>query len=77
MDFPSALIRHLCPPDGLVLDPFAGGGTVAASARREGRHSLSFEIDPDVAERARQRVAQTPVPLFTLEPEQAEMWGAE
>ena len=38
-----------------------------------GRHYVAFEIDPNVAERARERVANTQMPLFVPEPEQMEM----
>jgi DNA modification methylase len=31
------LIEHLCPVGGLVVDPFAGGGTTLLVARRAGR----------------------------------------
>lgn len=54
----------------LVWDPFTGGGTVPAVCKILGRHYLAFEIDPDVAERARERVRNTQPPLFLMEPEQ-------
>ena len=60
-------------PGGLVLDPFVGSGTSAIAAKKLGRHYLAFEIDPDVAERARERVRNTQPPLFVMQPEQAEM----
>ena len=33
----SFFIRAVCPPDGIVIDPFAGGGTTTVVARRLGR----------------------------------------
>ena len=39
------------------------------------REQREFEIDPDVAETARQRVRQTQPPLFVPEPQQMEMEG--
>ena len=46
---PIALLRHLvrliCPPGGLVLDPFAGSGTTLEAAHREGRDSIGVELD--------------------------------
>lgn len=57
----------------LILDPFTGGGTVPAVCKMLGRNYVAFEIDPDVAEDARQRVQNTQPPLFVLEPEQEEM----
>jgi site-specific DNA-methyltransferase (adenine-specific) len=58
---------------GTVLDPFTGSGTVPAVCKMLGRRWLAFEIDPDVAERARERVQMTQPPLFVPEPEQIGM----
>lgn len=57
-------------PCDVVLDPFVGGGTVPAVCKMLGRHWIGFEIDADTAERARERVADTQLPLFTPEPRQ-------
>jgi len=57
----------------VIWDPFTGGGTVPAVCKMLGRRWLAFEIDPDVAETARERVRNTQPPLFVLEHEQAEM----
>lgn len=38
-----ALVRHVTPPGGLVLDPFAGTGTTAEAARREGFDVILIE----------------------------------
>lgn len=58
----------------IVFDPFCGQGTVPAVCKMMGnRRWISFEIDPDTAERARQRVAMTQPPLAFPEPEQIEM----
>jgi hypothetical protein len=59
--------------DDIAIDPFAGGGTVPAVCKMLGRRWLAFEIDPDMAEDARQRVRQTQPPLFVPQPQQAEM----
>jgi hypothetical protein len=37
------------------------------------RRYLAFEIDPETADIARQRVRETQPPLFTPEPQQEEM----
>ena len=42
-------IEKLCPKDGIVCDPFIGGGTTAAAAERAGRKWIGFEIDPTTA----------------------------
>lgn len=41
------LIELICPPGGLVLDPFAGTGTTAAAAQLIGMPSLSIEFKWD------------------------------
>lgn len=57
---PILLARHLvamcCPPEGLVLDPFAGNGTTGVVATRSGRRFIGVEIDPGYAESARRRL---------------------
>lgn len=40
------LIRHITPPGGIVLDPFAGSGTTAEAARREGFDCILMEAHP-------------------------------
>jgi len=57
----------------IVWEPLCGSGTTVAMAHQLGMHYLAFEIDPDVAERARERVRNTQPPLFVLQPEQMEM----
>jgi len=63
--FPEALarfwIKYLCPPGGLVLDPFAGSGTTCAVAKALGRAWVGIEKRADYARKARLRIAQTPV----------------
>ncbi len=66
-------IDAICNINDSVLDPFVGGGTVPAVCKMLGRNYIAFEIDPDTAERARERVRNTQPPLFVLQPEQAVM----
>jgi len=61
------------PSDWVIVDPMVGGGTVPAVCKMLGRRWLAFEIDPDTAERARERVRNTQPPLFVMEPEQQVM----
>jgi len=51
-------IERLCPPDGLVCDPFLGSGTTAAAATKLGRKWIGFEIDADTAKIASARLSQ-------------------
>jgi site-specific DNA-methyltransferase (adenine-specific) len=56
---PEEIIRRLVlsssAPNDLVIDPFAGCGTVGAVCEKLGRRCLSIEINPHFAEIARQR----------------------
>jgi len=50
------LIRDFTDPEDLVLDPFAGSGTTGVAAVRLGRRFLGFELDPEHAANANQRL---------------------
>lgn len=51
------LVRLVCPPGGLALDPFLGSGTTAVACLREGRRCVGIEKQPEYVEIARRRVA--------------------
>jgi hypothetical protein len=53
---PEFFIRSLCPPGGIVLDPFSGGGTTASVARRLGRTGIGLDIRRSQAVIARSRI---------------------
>lgn len=40
------LIRLVTPPDGVLLDPFAGSGTTLEAAMIEGVLAIGIEFDP-------------------------------
>lgn len=44
------LIRHITPPGGVVLDPFAGSGTTGEAAVREGFDCLLMEAEGEYIE---------------------------
>lgn len=69
------MIEMLTAADHVILDPFVGGGTVPAVCKKVGRANwLAFEIYPQIAEIARDRVQNTPVPLLSVkEPQQGVM----
>ena len=60
---PVELLRHMIrlftKPDSLVLDPFAGSGSTGVAAAEEGRRFIGFELDPEMAEVANARLAET------------------
>ncbi len=55
------IIRAACPPEGLVMDPFAGSGTTLLVARRLCRHFLGVELNPEYVKMASDRLAAVPV----------------
>lgn len=57
----------------IIFDPFCGGGSIPEMAQQLNRQYLAFEIDPQTADLARQRVANTQPPLPIVYPEQLEI----
>jgi site-specific DNA-methyltransferase (adenine-specific) len=55
-------IDRLCPPGGVVLDPFCGSGTTLAAAQKLGRQWLGIELDEATALIATERLATTEAP---------------
>ncbi len=58
--FPQKLVEPMldagCPPDGIVLDPFAGMCTVASVAIKQGKRFIMMELSPEYAGRAKKRI---------------------
>lgn len=63
-------VRYICPPGGLILDPFVGSGTMAVGAMAEGRRCLGIERIPKYVDIARRRIAaaRAESPLFARAP---------
>jgi len=53
------LVRLLCPPGGLVLDPYLGSGSAMVAAILEGRSCIGIDISEEYCRSARDRVLQT------------------
>ncbi len=51
-------------PGDLVLDPFAGSGTVGVVAKRHGRRFIGTELNPEYAVMAERRIHGEPDSLF-------------
>lgn len=49
-------IAKLTDPNDIVFDPFCGTGVVAAACIMLNRHFVTFELDPETAEIARQQL---------------------
>lgn len=50
-------VRYLTPPDGVVLDPFAGSGTTLVAAVEQGFRSVGIEQDAAFVATTKRRVA--------------------
>ena len=59
--FPDTLVEPMlaagCPPDGIVLDPFAGMATVASVAIKQEKHFIMIDASPEYCERSKKRIA--------------------
>ncbi len=70
--FPRGLVRPCIlagsPPDGLVLDPFFGSGTVGVVAIETGRNCVGVEAKPEYVEIAKNRITGVTPSLFTAYP---------
>lgn len=58
--FPLHLIEEfvglICPPDGLVLDPYCGSGTTLLAAKNKGRKYIGIDINPKYCNFSKERI---------------------
>jgi len=50
-------VLSCCPVDGIVVDPFMGSGTTGEVAKANQRKYVGFELNPEYAALAQQRIA--------------------
>lgn len=59
--------RYICPPNGTVLDPFVGSGTMMLAALEYGCSGIGIERDASYAAIARKRIADAQAQPALLE----------
>lgn len=69
-----AWLEAFTNPGAQVWDPFAGSGAVAVACKKLARECWSSEIDPVIADAARERIAATPAPARELLPVQSDFY---
>ena len=69
VDLAAWFIRSLCPPNGLVCDPFCGSGTTLDAARREGRNGIGFDLRMSQVELAKRRMESPPTAPKEVKPD--------
>ncbi len=56
--------RYLCPPGGVILDPFCGAGSMGVAAVTQGFRFIGIEREAEYVEIARARIGQPTETLF-------------
>jgi len=62
--FASWFVKAYSNPGDVVYDPFAGSGSTAVAAKKNGRRWILTEIHADYIERAKERIFETQEALF-------------
>jgi DNA modification methylase len=58
------LVKLVCPPGGVCLDPFMGSGTTGVACQALGRDFVGIELDPTYFAIAQRRLTEAQGPLF-------------
>jgi DNA modification methylase len=65
-DIPEICIKAACPEGGVVLDPFAGAGTVGLVAKKLNRRYIGCDLNADYVRMAEDRINGISYTLFSL-----------
>lgn len=58
------LVLLITPPNGIVLDPFAGSGTTLIAAKKQGFRFIGIELEKEYVEIAKKRLSVIPDKLL-------------
>ncbi len=50
------LVNMITPPNGIVLDPFAGSFTTGVACQNTGRHFIGIELDKEYYNKGKERM---------------------
>ncbi len=53
------IVKLLCPPNGVILDPFMGSGTTAVACKQLGFQYVGIDVSQEYCDYAKKRVAAT------------------
>jgi DNA modification methylase len=65
-DIPEICIKAACPEGGIVLDPFAGAGTVGLVAKKLNRRYIGCDLSAEYVRMAEDRINGISYTLFSL-----------
>jgi site-specific DNA-methyltransferase (adenine-specific) len=65
LDLMAYIVESICPPNGVVLDPFGGSGSTLAACVHTGRKCVLIEKDRRWCDVAERRAATTVTSMFT------------
>jgi DNA modification methylase len=65
-DIPEICIKAACPEGGVVLDPFAGAGTVGLVAKKLNRRYIGCDLNAEYVKMATDRINGISYTLFSL-----------
>ena len=70
------LVKMITPPNGLILDPFAGSGSTICAAALEGFEGIGIEREAEFVSVARQRVEYWRSEATSQEPDQLSLFAS-